>query len=116
MLFKIAYKNGNYYMYHKDSLMNDKFNDSSEMIWFVMKFMEPEFIENQNKREKKMIGAQQQAYALEVGEVIKFGRVSYRITRIFRPFSKDGPIINEGGPIKLRQSLDLTQTEGLGEY
>ncbi len=56
-------------------------------------------------------------YALEAGEVVKFGRVSYKITRIFQPVSsQNGPIINEGVGNKMRHSLDMTQTEGLGEY
>lgn len=29
VLFKGAFKHGNYYIYHKDSLQNDKFDDSS---------------------------------------------------------------------------------------
>jgi hypothetical protein len=98
----LAYKNGNYYLYHKDSLANENYNDSSEMIWYVMKYLDGEKGENE-KPPKKQLGASQQMYALEAGEVVKFGRVSYKITRIYHPMSsQNGPIINEGGGNKMR--------------
>lgn len=38
VLFKVAYKFGHYYLFHKDSLTNETFQDSSEMIWHILKF------------------------------------------------------------------------------
>lgn len=37
VLFKGAYKYGNYYLYHSDTLTNEKFDDSSLMVWYIMK-------------------------------------------------------------------------------
>jgi hypothetical protein len=81
-LFKVAYIYGNYYIYHKDSLSNDHFNDSSEMLWYILKFfsstspLQISPVKDQKRKE---------SHAMTVGEVVKFGRVSYRVSRIFLP-------------------------------
>jgi len=78
-LFKVAYRYSNYYLYHSTTLTDDTFNDSSLMIWHILKATD--HIDSDKERDP----AHPYRHPLSEGEVVKFGRVSYKITRIFLP-------------------------------
>jgi hypothetical protein len=113
ILFKAAYKNGKYYIYHKKSLLDPKFLESSQMIWLIMKSLDLKAMKFSNR---KLIDEKHLArYPLSQGEIIKFGRVAYKITKIHNP-NKNPIIVNKQhlqsngtGP---NGALDVTQTEG----
>lgn len=48
-MFKVAFKFGNYYIYHRDTLTNESFEDSSEMLWTVKKPLDPKDQERKHK-------------------------------------------------------------------
>ena len=53
------------------------------MVWFVMKYMDLKslkFTMNKKIDEKHLC-----RYPLQVGEVVKFGRVAYKVSKIFNP-------------------------------
>lgn len=57
------------------------------MIWYVMKYLDGD--KNvKEKSPKKKLGITPTMYALEAGEVVKFGRVSYKIIRIYQPITQ----------------------------
>lgn len=92
---KAAYKFGKYYLYHQKSLQDKKFDDSSSMIWLIIKYLDVKSkIMQQNSNSKnnnnrqKIIDKNINRYPLTVGEIIKFGRAAYKITKIFIPNSE----------------------------
>jgi hypothetical protein len=53
------------------------------MVWYIMKQMDLKalkFTQNKKIDEKHL-----SRYPVQVGEVVKFGRVAYKITKIFNP-------------------------------
>lgn len=53
------------------------------MIWFIIKYLDLHALKF--TKHKKIDERHLNRYPLAVGEVIKFGRVAYKVTRIFRP-------------------------------
>lgn len=49
-------------------------------------------------------------YPLSVGEIVKFGRVSYKISKIHNNNNKEPIVVNKQA--SLHAALDVTETEG----
>eukprot|EP00347_Sterkiella_histriomuscorum_P019654 403340796 len=108
ILFKGAYKHGKYYIYHKKSLSDNKFEDSSQMMWLILKQLDLKAMKFSNR--KVIDDKHLSRYPLSQGEIIKFGRVAYKIFKIYKP--NKNPIITNKQSSIVGGVLDVTQTEG----
>jgi len=65
------------------------------MLFYALKFLESEHIEKKKQKpQKDGTPTNASVFELEVGDVVKFGRVCYRVSRIYQPHAhKHGPII-----------------------
>lgn len=67
------------------SLLNEGIEDSSHLVWLVIKHID---LNKFQSSYKKVIDERHlNRYPLSVGEIIKFGRVPYKVTKIYRPVS-----------------------------
>jgi len=89
----MAYKFGKYFIFHQRTLNDESFNDASQMVWFVMKHLDLKalkFTMNKKIDEKHL-----NRYPVCVGEIVKFGRVAYKITKIYNPNKSQEPKMNK---------------------
>lgn len=70
-LVSICYKHGKYWLFHNRSIESDSYKHHLKMAWFIVRY-------NQDKYDPKY---DNQMY-IEVGDVIKFGRVRFRVRRL----------------------------------
>lgn len=70
-LVSIVYKHGQYWLFHNRAIENDSYKHHLKMAWYIVRY-------NQDKFDRKF---DNQMYA-SVGDIIKFGRVRFRIRRL----------------------------------
>lgn len=93
ILLKVAYKFGKYFVFHQRTLYDESFNDASQMVWYIMKNLDLKALKfTQNK---KIDDKHLSRYPVVVGEVVKFGRVAYKVTKIFNPNKYQIPPIHK---------------------
>ena len=66
----MTFKNGSYWLYHSKSLKDDAFKNHADRVWRVVKF---ETHSNQKKENTLKVSE---------GDVIKFGRVRFRVKQL----------------------------------
>lgn len=91
VLFKVGCKLGNYYLFHKDSLLNKSFSDSQQMVWLPIKDLLSQKEDSSDQQViKSHLGSSladtaSKGYVLKQGDVIKFGRICYKVAKVHVP-------------------------------
>ena len=88
VLFKVLCIHGKYFIYHKDDLADDSFCDTTHMSHFILK-------NHKKSKLKKLAGKPSQEFGkesdkinyhkLKLGDVVKFGRISYVVSDLYLP-------------------------------
>ena len=68
-LCSLVYKQGQYWMFHSKSLLDDSFKNHADRVWKIVKY--------QNYKDKN-----ENSCRVIEGDVIKFGRVRFRIKKL----------------------------------
>ena len=86
-VLSIGYKGGNYWVYHANDLkIQDVLKTPAEQAWIPIKSITKL---NNPQRYDKYFG-----YKLKQGDIVKFGRVRFRVKKISSNNSKDEPSAN----------------------
>jgi hypothetical protein len=80
------------------------------MVWFIIKHLDLRAMKFPNR--KVIDDKHLSRYPLSQGEVIKFGRVAYKITKIYKPNKNPTATTNHKHSTSIQGGLDITQTEG----
>ena len=68
-MLSLVYRQNKYYVFHSKSLSDDSFKNHAERAWRVVKY------ENQ-------MGQKMNCYRIEEGDVVKFGRVRFKVKKM----------------------------------
>ncbi len=68
-LLSIVYKKDSYWVYHSKSLQDNSFKDHADRVWRVVKY-------------ENCVSNKTNCYKLEEDDVIKFGRVRFKVKKL----------------------------------
>ena len=67
----MAYKHGDYWLFHNQSIESDSYKHHIKMAWFVVRYSQDKYKPQENNK-----------MYVELGDIIKFGRVRFRIRKL----------------------------------